>query len=327
MIEGSLAPWLNKYLKGFSKDRPHHSYLITGCEGLGKSALSKHLSGYLFCTNNEISICKECQSCKFYLEDNHPDFYLIEKEQDKKNISISQINQLREKIYESAFLGKRKIINIPNIEQMSRDASDAMLKVLEEPPKDTFFVITSSLVYRIPATIRSRSLEIAIDSPTLSEFAKWMGKVNSEDVNLAYFLSSKRPYIAKDLLELNLTALRSDFIEDIGGIIKSGKDLVNVSDRWVKQTDSLPLKLQWMSHILMDSIKYKASKEYAEIMPDTATMTNYLGEKSDIHNLHELLNQTNKLLSMVVSETNLRKEYQLQSLFVDWERKLQISAI
>ena len=109
--------------------------------------------------------------------------------------------------------------------------------------------------------------------------------------------------------------------------IAKGKDLVNVSDRWVKQTDSLPLKLQWMSHILMDSIKYKASKECAEIMPDTATMTNYLGEKSDIHNLHELLNQTNKLLSMVVSETNLRKEYQLQSLFVDWERKLQISAI
>tara|TARA_B100000530_G_scaffold324017_1_gene260368 strand:- start:33 stop:821 length:789 start_codon:yes stop_codon:yes gene_type:complete len=258
------------------------------------------------------------------LSQNHPDLHILEIEEGKKNISISQILDLREKIYESSFLGKNKIILIPNIEFMSRDASDSILKILEEPPKDTFFVMSSHFIHLIPSTIRSRSIEIEITNPSFEECLEWLSESYSENLELAIELSNNRPFIAKDLLDLNLVELRSKFIKDISGIIKSGKDIVNISENWSKELETLTLKIEWMSYILIDAIKHNATNE-AEVVSDSENITRYLGEKSDIFNLHELLNKTNQTWNLFSNDSNLRKDYQLQSLFVEWEMGLGVS--
>ena len=76
-----------------------------------------------------------------------------------------------------------------------------------------------------------------------------------------------------------------------------------------------------MSSILVDAIKHNATEE-AEVVSDSENITRYLGEKSDIFNLHLLLNKTNKIWNLFSNDSNLRKDYQLQSLFVEWEREL-----
>ena len=80
-----------------------------------------------------------------------------------------------------------------------------------------------------------------------------------------------------------------------------------------------------MSSILVDAIKHNASED-AEVVSDSENITRYLGEKSDIFNLHLLLNKTNKIWNLFSNDSNLRKDYQLQSLFVEWERELGISS-
>ena len=80
---------------------------------------------------------------------------------------------------------------------MSRDASDSILKILEEPPKDTFFIMSSNFIHQIPSTIRSRSIEIEITTPTYNECYEWLSESYSENIDLAIELSDNRPLIAK----------------------------------------------------------------------------------------------------------------------------------
>ena len=320
-----LPAWQKKYIGLLSKDGLHHAYLFFGREGLGKQLLLSNLSQGILCEDTSIFPCGECQNCKLFLSQHHPDFHRLSIEEGKKNISIAQVIDLREKIYESSFLGKSKIILIPNIESMSRDASDSILKILEEPPKNTFFIMSSNFIHLIPSTIRSRSVEIEIQNPSIEECREWLSESYSENIDLAIELAENRPFIARDLLELNLLELRSTFIKDISGIIKSGKDIVNISENWNKEQETLPLKIEWMSSILVDAIKHNATEE-AEVVSDSENITRYLGEKSDIFNLHLLLNKTNKIWNLFSNDSNLRKDYQLQSLFVEWERELGISS-
>ena len=321
----NLPTWLAKYIASLSKENLHHAYLFYGREGLGKKDLLTYISNAILCESTNLVSCGKCKNCKLILSNTHPDLHVILKEEGKKNISISQIINLREKIYESAFLGKNKIISIPNIESMSRDASDAILKILEEPPKDTFFIMSSNFIHQIPSTIRSRSIEIEIKTPAYNECHNWLSESYSENIELAIELSDNRPLIARDLLDLNLVDLRSRFIKDISGIIKSGKNIVNIAEQWSKELETLPLKIEWMSYILVDAIKHESANQNAQVLSDSENISRYLGENSDIYNLHELLNQTNEIWNLFCGDTNLRKEYQLQSLFIAWERGLGIS--
>ena len=323
----NLPTWLAKYIASLSKENLHHAYLFYGREGLGKKDLLTYISNTILCESTNLVSCDKCKNCKLILSNTHPDLHVILREEGKKNISISQIINLREKIYESAFLGKNKIISVPNIESMSRDASDAILKILEEPPKDTFFIMSSNFIHQIPSTIRSRSIEIEITVPSFNECHEWLSQSYSENIDLGIELSNNRPLVAKYLMDLNILELRSTFIKDISGIIKSGKHIVNISEQWCKELETLPLKLEWMSYILIDAIKHESANEHAEVLSDSENITRYLGENSDIFNLHELLNKTNEIWNLFSGDTNLRKEYQLQSLFVAWEKELGISSL
>ncbi len=320
-----LPTWLNKYIASLSKEKLHHAYLYYGREGLGKRNLLIDIGNAILCENIDLVSCGKCKSCKLIMSGSHPDLHTVQIEEGKKNLSISQIIKLRDKIYESSFLGKNKVISIPNIESMSRDASDATLKILEEPPKDTFFILSTNFIHQVPSTIRSRSIEIEITNPSYNECHKWLSESYSENIELAIELSNNRPFVARDLLDLDLLDLRSSFIRDISGIIKSGKHIVSISEQWSKELETLPLKLEWMSHILIDAIKHESVAEFAEVLSDSENITRFLGDKSDIFNLHELLKQTNEIWNLFCSDSNLRREYQLQSLFVAWERRLGIS--
>ena len=323
----NLPTWLAKYIASLSKENLHHAYLFYGREGLGKKDLLTYVSNSILCKSTNLVSCGKCKNCKLIISNTHPDLHVIQKEEGKKNISISQIINLREKIYESAFLGSNKIISIPNIESMSRDASDAILKILEEPPKDTFFIMSSNFIHQIPSTIRSRSIEIEVTVPSFNECHEWLSESYSENIDLGIELSDNRPLVAKYLMDLNILELRSTFIKDISGIIKSGKHIVNISEQWCKELETLPLKLEWMSYILIDAIKHESANEHADVLTDSENITRYLGENSDIFNLHELLNKTNEIWNLLSGDTNLRKEYQLQSLFVAWESELGISSL
>jgi len=324
-MSNQLPFWLKPHVSFLNKDSMHHAFLISGRKGVGKGQLVNYLSAFILCNDNDIEVCGNCSSCKFSSLENHPDHHELQILPDKKLIGISQIHDLRNKLYESSFLGNNKVASMIDIEKISMDGLNAVLKILEEPPKNTFFFLTTNFLNQIPLTIQSRSLDIKIDPPNLEETLDWLTDYPEEEVLKALRLNNNLPFAAKHFLDEGLLKIRDDFISDISGIIKEGKEMTSLSNRWINEEDSLNIKLEWMSLLLSDTIKFNADQAKDTINPDTDNISKYLSKHSNIEKLHQLLNKTNSLWNLFSRETNLRKDYQLNSLFVDWERDLGIS--
>ena len=100
---------------------------------------------------------------------------------------------------------------------------------------------------------------------------------------------------------------------------------MSVSQKWIEDESSLNIKIEWMSQILTDTIKFNADQSIETLNEDTDNISQYLSKNSPIDNIYKLISVTNSLWNLFSRDTNLRKDYQLNALFVDWEKYLGIS--
>ena len=149
---------------------------------------------------------------------------------------------------------------------------------------------------------------------------------SDENLKLALDLAPGRPLKIKELLDDNILDSRNNFIIEISQLIKKGKNIISLSEEWPKDQSTLVFKLEWMSNLMMDAIRYQITGDEKEIQIDTSAISMYLGQKVEFNILFELLTETNTLWSLFIEGTNLKPDYQLQSLFINWENKLGISA-
>ena len=321
-------PWFNNVIDQFNNRNYGHAYIFVGNEGLGKELFAEFFAKSLLCVESEtFKPCDLCKSCKLFSSKTHPDFYKIFKEREKKSISINQIKSLQGPVYATAFLGGNKVFLINLGELMSLEASDSLLKMLEEPPPNTYFIITSNFAKNISLTIRSRCREIVIPQPNEEQLSEWISQsnLNVDEVSHVIQLTRGNLLKAQDFLENGLLSVRKQFIEEIGYFIKHGDNLIELSSAWTKDTSFLSLKLEWMGMILMDSLRFKMHNNLFRIQPDTNKITNFLGQKVGHENLFLLLQQTNKLWSIFKNESTLKADYHLRALLINWSRNLGIS--
>ena len=307
----NLPSWLQGHINIFDIEQIHHAFIISGSKGIGKSLLIESLSEKLL--NNKISL------------ENNPDFHNLKILDEKKLIGINQIHELRDKLYESSFLGKNKVAVINEIDKISIDGLNAILKILEEPPKNTYFLLSTNFLNQIPLTIQSRCFDLRISSPDIEQSLEWLSQYQTKDALKALEITNNLPIKAKYFLDNNLLDARDNFVKDVSGIIKEGKDIISISEKWIKDHDTLNLKLEWMSQILSDSIKFHADKSIESLTSDTDAISKYLSGVASPEKIHKLISKTNYLWNLFSRETNLRKDYQLGALFIDWEKYLGVS--
>jgi len=310
-MNNNLPSWLEKHINIFDNEQIHHAFIISGSKGIGKSLLIETLAEKIL--NNKISL------------NNNPDFYNLKILDEKKLIGISQIHELRDKLYESSFLGKNKVAVINEIEKISIDGLNAILKILEEPPKNTYFLLSTNFLNQIPLTIQSRCFDLRISSPEIEQSLEWLSDYQTKDALKALEITNNLPIKAKHYLDNNLLDARDNFVKDVSGIIKEGKDIISISEKWIKDNDTLSLKLEWMSQILSDTIKFHADNSIESLTNDTDAISKYLSGVASPEKIHKLMSKTNYLWSLFSRETNLRKDYQLGALFIDWEKYLGVS--
>ena len=310
-MNNNLPSWLEKHINIFDNEQIHHAFIISGSKGIGKSLLIETLAEKIL--NNKISL------------NNNPDFHNLKILDEKKLIGISQIHELRDKLYESSFLGKNKVAVINEIEKISVDGLNAILKILEEPPKNTYFLLSTNFLNQIPLTIQSRCFDLRISSPEIEQSLEWLSDYQTKDALKALEITNNLPIKAKHFLDNNLLDARDNFVKDVSGIIKEGKDIISISEKWIKDNDTLNLKLEWMSQILSDTIKFHADNSIESLTNDTDAISKYLSGVASPEKIHKLMSKTNYLWSLFSRETNLRKDYQLGALFIDWEKYLGVS--
>ena len=144
--------------------------LLSGKKGLGKSTLAYHIINYILSTNEEFKydtnnfiINKDNRSFKLLQNNSHPNFYLIDLLNDKKNIDIAQIREMITYTNKSTFNNMPRFILIDNIENLNKNSVNALLKVIEEPNENIFFILINNSEKNILPTLKSRCLTFKIN--------------------------------------------------------------------------------------------------------------------------------------------------------------------
>ena len=137
-------PWLKKqYLnivKKYINKKLHPIILLHAYPGMGVSRLTYKASQWLLCLKkNQLHACKKCTSCILFKKRNHPDFYQKDHDKIKKKISIDDIRKIIINIQKTSQQGGLKIVYLKKIQNITIEVNNALLKTLEEPPKNTLF--------------------------------------------------------------------------------------------------------------------------------------------------------------------------------------------
>ena len=133
-----------------------HAYLFTGSRGTGKTSTAKIFAKAVNCTNSiNGSPCFKCQVCKALDDASNVDILEIDA---ASNNRVDEIRDIREKVKFLPVNGKYKVYIIDEVHMLTDQAFNALLKTLEEPPEHIIFVLATTEVHKLPATILSRCM-------------------------------------------------------------------------------------------------------------------------------------------------------------------------
>lgn len=141
-----------------SRNRVSHFYLISGPEGSGKHTLARLLSAAILCKQSQ-KPCLCCSACKKVLSDNHPDLITVIDEE-RKQLPVEEVRKARADMYIQPNEADHKIYLFP--QELNIQGQNALLKVLEEPPKYGVFILLTDNPDKILPTVRSRCTELSL---------------------------------------------------------------------------------------------------------------------------------------------------------------------
>jgi len=212
-------PWQRDAIRDLLARRARwpHAMLIAGPPGIGKRVLARTLARCLLCETPgaDRNACGTCASCRYEAAGHHPDLRLVEPMEIEDDvakpvewISVAMVRALADWTQLSSHRGGAKVAVIAPAERMNASAANALLKTLEEPPAQTYFLLVSDLAGRLPATIVSRCQRIVAPRPEAGAARAWLGTRGIADVDGVLAQSANAPLRALDLGDADYQAER-----------------------------------------------------------------------------------------------------------------------
>jgi len=162
-------------LNSIELNRIAHGYLLTGLRGVGKTTIARVFAKTLNCINLKNNItCESCQNCKEIRESRSLDVIELDG---ASNRGIDEIREIKETVKYPPVSSKYKIFIIDEVHMLTKEAFNALLKTLEEPPNNVIFILATTNPFKIPDTILSRTLRFDFKKFTKLDISNHLEKL------------------------------------------------------------------------------------------------------------------------------------------------------
>lgn len=190
-----------------------NTYLFYGPSGLGKKMIADYFAQSLFCQGESAKPCGHCQNCRLISRGTFLDLYKLGYHQD---LSIDNVREFLHSLSLSNVSGQRKLAIIYGVHTINLFSANALLKTLEEPPKNTTIILIADSIVNLPATVISRAQLLKFKSLSRSDMEAWLANYdfNQAEKETIINLSFGKPGVALKMMADNLGTFKnnSDFI-------------------------------------------------------------------------------------------------------------------
>ncbi|MGH8657321.1 MAG: DNA polymerase III subunit delta' C-terminal domain-containing protein [Gammaproteobacteria bacterium] len=241
-MEQAPYPWQKhrwwQLLDVWRQGRLPHALLLEGTEGSAIREFAWAFSTVLLCAHSAVAdqSCGSCKSCVLVKAGTHPDLHMITSGAPGKAIKVDQIRELDNMAALKAHSGSAKCVIFEPAEAMNLNASNSLLKTLEEPAADTFLFLVCYRPSLLAITLRSRCLRVDMRASAPTALA-WLEQQVGQRRQLRSLLAltNKGPLKVLEMVKKSGLKQWTDVFEDLEGVMLRQKDPVAVAEQWNKQ--------------------------------------------------------------------------------------------
>ena len=293
---------------GIERDAVGNAYLFSGPPGVGKGEAAVQFARALLCLSEEGDACGECESCRC-TPAGHPDFHIFTPEKGKKILKVDQVRDMQHLLALSPSLGRRKVAIIDPAEAVNISSANSLLKMLEEPPAGTVFLLVAANQGALPATVLSRCRKVSfgqLDEGEVREVLLRQGWGEAE-ATAAAGLSEGSPGLAMSV-ESDAWKKGLAVLDAMLGSGTTGAVLEQVEKRVQDRTEAL-----FVTRILLSRARREMRRRLGLDVPEREKTGLEHMDEGELLRLSADLVETSRLL-----DSNVNVKLALGSLFSAW---------
>jgi DNA polymerase-3 subunit delta' len=300
------------------KNRVSHAYLFSGAEGIGKFTTARYFARALLCKEvyNGCGVCADCQKAEHY---NHPNIYYLQEEEGAKTIKIKQVRQLHNELKYTTLEDNYRIIIINNMNKMTTEGQNSLLKSIEEPRGKDIFILITSNINEVLKTIQSRCQSIsfnALNSQIVLKILKEQGYGEELKIIANEKLSSTEEakwYLEEKNQEIYLNTLKK-LKEVLSGNLIAAFELAETLSKEKKVIDRLVSRLiQWF---------YLINEENVQTGHDMEELYFYYKNRLDREKTYSIIERLFELSSRLKYNVNLRLQLERTLMLIQEDNTL-----
>lgn len=319
-------PWQESHwsdlIKRLNSGRLPHALLLSSPSGCGKRDFSLAFAAKLLCLEAGSQPCGHCKSCLLNREESHPDLVVIEPEQTGKTIKVDQIRALNGFIGSTAQQGGYRVVIINPAEQMNANAANALLKALEEPGKQTLFMLVTHAYGQLVPTIRSRCQQLNLGIPDAGLAHSWLqqeGHIEAERAELLLSITGGAPLQALNMSLDGSLEQRLQVIKGLERVLQGQSAPVEVAAEW--KNVELNLFLDWFGSWIGDISRYALTGQNNRVLNrDAESLIENAVNRAQTRNLFDLADKIRDYRILLAARTNPNKQLLLEDLLIQWSQ-------
>ncbi|MBF0570517.1 MAG: DNA polymerase III subunit delta' [Candidatus Omnitrophica bacterium] len=207
---------MQRFSRLMANHRLAHAYLLVGPKDSGKTQTALSLAQMVNCESESPKPCGECTACRKIISGNHPDVHVIGNDE-TESIKIEDIRFLLSRAHLMAYEAKTKVFIIRDIELMTLEAANALLKTLEEPEANTLMILTTSVPEIVLDTIKSRCHTVKFFSSSVNRITQLLidEGVKDQDAHFLAFYSEGCMGKTRKLIKQEIISRRHKVLDEM----------------------------------------------------------------------------------------------------------------